>query len=205
MPDSEPHEAVEEADVEIGRELASNRHHPAVKAAGFASKIGDQEPLYAISAALLLVGIVTRERRLVGSATTMLAAVAAADLAKSAVKRSVSRTRPHVLLDEQRYDTHVGGSDQKSEQSFPSGHMAGTVAAARALSRNFPAAGAAAGLAAIGMGVSRVAKGAHWPLDIVAGAIIGFAAEALSTTIVKVIVERCAEIIPRQWRPVITR
>ena len=90
-------------------------------------------------------------------------------------------------MDEQRYDRAVGGSDRKPEQSFPSGHMAGSVAAARALSRDFPEVGAAAGVAAVGIGISRVAKGAHWPLDVAAGAVIGLAAEAISTLLLRVI------------------
>ena len=111
--------------------------------------------------------------------------VGAADLSKRLVKGLVRRTRPHVLLDDGRYKTEAGGSAQKPEQSFPSGHTAGSVAAARALSRNFPAAGAAAGAAAVGIGISRVAKGAHWPLDVAAGAVIGLAAEALSAMLLR--------------------
>jgi membrane-associated phospholipid phosphatase len=115
----------------------------------------------------------------------MLAAVAAADLSKRLTKSLVRRTRPHVLLDEGRYETDAGGSEEKPEQSFPSGHTACSVAAARALSRTYPAAGASAGLAAIAIGVSRIVKGAHWPLDVAGGAVIGLAAEALSAALLR--------------------
>ena len=186
---------LEKADVAIGRKLASRRDHPAVKAASIADKIGDQEPLYAISAALLVCGLALRDRRLAGSGGAMLAAITLADFGKSGVKRLVSRTRPHVLLDEQRYDTDAGGSQEKPEQSFPSGHMAGSVATARALSRNYPRAGLAAGVAAIAIGFSRMAKGAHWPLDVVGGAIIGLAAEAVGTALLS----RGLAAVPQQW------
>ena len=176
---------VEKADVDLGKKVASHRDHPVVKAAGYAGKIGDQGPLYTLSAGLLIIGLASRKQRLAGSGVLMLAAVAAADLSKRLTKRLVRRTRPHVLLDDHRYETDTGGSDHKPEQSFPSGHMAGSVAAARAVSRNFPRTGAAAGAAAVAIGISRVAKGAHWPLDVVSGAIIGLAAEALSANLLR--------------------
>ena len=171
---------VEKADVELGTKLARNREYPLAKAAGKASKIGDQGPLYAISAGLLIIGLAARDRRLAQSGISMLAAVGVADLTKRLVKALVRRTRPHVLLDERRYETDAGGSDRKPEQSFPSGHTACSVAAARALSRDYPKAGVAAGIAAVAIGISRVAKGAHWPLDIAGGAVIGLMAEAVS-------------------------
>jgi membrane-associated phospholipid phosphatase len=176
---------LEKADVELGAKIASKKDHPLAKAAGEASKIGDQEPLYAMSAGVLLVGLVCRNPRLSGSGLSMLAAVGAADLTKRLAKSLVSRTRPHVLLDDQHYEAQAGGSDEKPEQSFPSGHTACSVAAARALSREYPRAGAAAGVGAVAIGISRMVKGAHWPLDVLGGAIIGLAAEALTATLLE--------------------
>ncbi|HEX8412619.1 MAG TPA: phosphatase PAP2 family protein [Sphingomicrobium sp.] len=175
----------EKADIELGAKIASQRDHPIVKAAGNAGKIGDQGPLYALSAAVLVAGLIARNRRLAGSGISMLAAIAAADVSKRLTKSLVRRTRPHVLLDDGRYQTDAGGSERKPEQSFPSGHMAGSAAVARALSRNFPKAGAAAGVAAVAVGVSRVAKGAHWPLDVLGGAVVGLAAEAATAMLLQ--------------------
>lgn len=188
---------VEKADVELGAKLASHRDHPVVKAAGDAGKLGDQAPLYAFSAVVLIAGLATRDRRLTGSGVSMLAAIGAADVSKRLTKALVSRTRPQVLLDGGRYETDTGGSENKPEQSFPSGHMAGSAAVARALSRNFPRSGAVAGVAAAGIGISRVAKGAHWPLDVLGGAVIGLAAEAGSTRLLRLcwrsyVEKRCA-------------
>jgi membrane-associated phospholipid phosphatase len=171
---------LEKADIEVGKKLAKHRHHPVAKAAGKAGKIGDQGPLYALSLGLLAVGVSARDRRLTDTGLSMLAAIASADVAKRLVKNLVRRTRPHVALDEGRYEADAGGSDDKHEQSFPSGHMAGTAAVARALARNHPEVGVIAGVAAIGIGLTRIAKGAHWPLDVAAGAVIGLAAEAFS-------------------------
>jgi hypothetical protein len=171
---------VERLDVAAGTEIAKRRDHPLAKTAAKASELGDQGPLYALSAGMLIAGLALRHRRVTESGVAMLAAVACADVAKRVAKQLVRRTRPHVLLDEGRYDRDAGGSERKPEQSFPSGHTACSIAAARALSRTFPEAGAAAGVAAVGVGVARVAKGAHWPLDVVAGAVVGLAAEAIA-------------------------
>jgi membrane-associated phospholipid phosphatase len=171
---------LEQADIEIGKKIAKHRHHPVAKAAGKAGKLGDQGPLYALSSGILAVGVVARDRRLTDAGLAMLAAIAAADLTKRIAKKLVRRTRPKALLDEDDYEADTGGSDDKKEQSFPSGHTACTVAAARAFSRNIPEASAAAGAGAVAIGISRIAKADHWPLDVLAGAVIGFAAEALS-------------------------
>jgi membrane-associated phospholipid phosphatase len=171
---------LEKADIELGKKIAKHRHHPVAKAAGKAGELGDQGPLYALSSGVLAVGVASRDRRLTDTGLSMLAAVAAADVAKRIAKSLVRRTRPKALLEEGDYEADTGGSDRKKEQSFPSGHTACSVAAARAFSRNVPEASAAAGGAAVVLSLSRIAKGEHWPLDVAAGAVLGLVAEALS-------------------------
>lgn len=178
---------IEKADIELGKKIASKRHHPAVKAAAAAGKFGDQGPLYALAAGVLAVGVTSRDRRVADCGLAMLAAIALADAGKRITKSFVRRTRPHLLIDRGRYDADTGGSDDKEEQSFPSGHTACTVAAARALSRHFPETLPAAAAATVVIGLARVAEGKHWPLDVAAGAVIGLAAERL----VAVVYEQC--------------
>jgi membrane-associated phospholipid phosphatase len=180
-------EALEKADVALGSRLASEREKPAIRVAGKAGKIGDQEPLYALGALLLVCGVVTRRERWAKLGVTLLAGVAVADAGKTLTKRLVKRTRPHVLLDEGRYRTGKDGSEDKDEQSFPSGHVAGSVAAARAVTRIFPEATPWPALAAAAIGVTRVLKGSHWPLDVAAGAFIGLAAEAVTSFFLELI------------------
>jgi membrane-associated phospholipid phosphatase len=182
MPDNREAEPtdLEKADIALGKEIAKHRHHPVAKAAGKAGELGDQGPLYALASGVLAVGVASRDRRVTDTGLSMLAAIGAADLTKRIAKSLVRRTRPKALLDEGDYNVDTGGSNRKKEQSFPSGHTACTVAAARAFARNVPEAGAAAGAAALAIGLSRVAKGEHWPLDVLAGAVIGLVTEAFS-------------------------
>ena len=174
---------LEKADIELGKKMASKRHHPAVKAAAGAGKFGDQLPLYALSSGVLAVGVASRNRRVADCGLAMLAAIAVADAGKRIAKNLVHRTRPHILIDRGHYDADTGGSDNKQEQSFPSGHTACTVAAARAISRHFPETMAAAGAATAVIGLSRIAEGKHWPLDVAAGAVIGLMAERLAAVV----------------------
>lgn len=177
--------AVEAADVALGEKLAGHRHEAATKAADKVGKAGDQEPLYALAAGLIALGLLMWNRKLARAGVATMAAVGAADGLKRTVKAGVTRTRPHVLLDEDRYEREPGGSDSKPEQSFPSGHVACTVAAMRAVGRRYPRVAPWAALAATVIGVSRIAKGAHWPLDVLAGAVIGFFAEAVTQPVVR--------------------
>jgi membrane-associated phospholipid phosphatase len=174
---------VENADMALGKKIASKRHHPAVQAAASAGEFGDQGPLYALAGGVIAVGVASHHRSVTDCGLAMLAAIALADVGKRIAKRAVRRTRPHVLIEEGRYDADTGGSDRKPEQSFPSGHTACTVAAARALSRHFPETFPAAAAAAGVVGLSRIAEGKHWPLDVAAGAVIGLAAERLAALV----------------------
>jgi len=172
--------SLEQADVALGVQLASRRHDPLVHSFVKVGTLGDQGPLYAAGLGVMLVGLVGRRARLVRAGVSVFCAVGVAHAAKTAVKKLIKRTRPHKLMEQGRYVSGAGGSEEKPEQSFPSGHMAATVAAARALSDSFPGSTpwttAASGVIAL----ARLAKGAHWPADIIAGILIGHVSEKVS-------------------------
>lgn len=169
-----PDSKAESKDVKLGAAIASShRHKRWAKCADMVAKLGDQEPLYAVGVALLLGGLLTRRTALCGTGLSILGRVAVADILKRLVKRNVKRTRPEELLDKGRYEREAGGGDERSEQSFPSGHVACTLAAAAAVTRRHPRLAPAA-LTFTGLvGVARIAKGEHWPSDVAAGMVVG--------------------------------
>lgn len=64
--------------------------------------------------------------------------------------------------------------------SFPSGHTSAAVAVAVALTGANPTMGLAASGFAFVVGISRIYLGAHYPLDVTAGALLGAFAGLLS-------------------------
>jgi membrane-associated phospholipid phosphatase len=109
----------------------------------------------------------------------MLGSVLVATAIKTVVKKLVSRARPRVLLDEGRYAFEPLGPKGGNWQSFPSGHTADAVAAARGLARVFPGTSIPGYSVAGLIGVVQIPRAKHYPLDVVAGAAVGIAAEFL--------------------------
>ncbi|NNM73391.1 phosphatase PAP2 family protein [Enterovirga aerilata] len=172
--------AVEEADIALSAEITAARHHPAVRALGTFGELGDQPPLFGLCAGIVAAGALRRDSRIAAAGAMMLLSFGAATAIKAVLKRSVSRTRPHVLLDEGRYEVRPLGPDAGPWHSFPSGHTAGSVAAARALARVVPEAALPAYAAAAVVAAAQLPTARHFASDVVAGAAIGVAAEALA-------------------------
>ena len=171
--------ALEQAELDFARRIRPLRDHPAVQALHPVSKLADQPPMLALAGAGLILGFLTGRPRVAEAGARSLAAVLLATGAKHLIKNTVTRSRPHRLLDEHTYNREPGGSDQKAEQSFPSGHTADAVAAARAVSRAVPGAAAPAAAFAVLAAVAQPLRAAHYPSDVAAGAAIGFLAELL--------------------------
>jgi undecaprenyl-diphosphatase len=96
------------------------------------------------------------------------AATGIATVLSQALKRSLTRARP---------DTAIAGFEALAANpdrfSFPSGHTAAAVSVAVAFAGKPHGLGPAALLLAAGIGLSRVYLGAHYPLDVAAGAFLG--------------------------------
>lgn len=171
--------AVEEADLAVAAQAAEVRRHPVTRALGQLSEIADQPPMLALGALVLAGGLASGQRRVAQAGGRLLASVALATAVKTAVKTLVVRTRPHVLADGGPYETGWLGAVDGPHSSFPSGHTADAVAAARAVARVYPEVRLPAYAAAAAVAAIQIPRCAHYPSDVTAGALVGLTAEAL--------------------------
>lgn len=177
LPEVDASTPVEELDAAVAEVLVPHAEHAAIRALGAASDLTDQEPLYAASAAAIGVGLIMRDERTVRAGTRVLASHLLATALRGIVKHMVDRTRPDAAARRGEYRLAKGERFESDFNSFPSGHTAGAVAAARALGRHYPGSYHAwmglAGAAAM----AQVVRSKHYVTDVVAGAAIGFIAE----------------------------
>jgi membrane-associated phospholipid phosphatase len=149
-----------------------------VRALARVSEVGSWQSLLALSVGTLAWGAIARDRRLAEAGRHMLQAGILASVVKTSLKRTVHRTRPNVLMDEGFYARGWPGTGVGPWQSFPSGHSALSAAVACATARAYPEMKGPAYVAAAGVIVAQVVRGAHFPVDVLSGTLIGVAAEA---------------------------
>ncbi|MEA1833631.1 phosphatase PAP2 family protein [Methylobacterium durans] len=171
---------LEALDVALALRLARGKDRLLVRALGGLSEIGSQQALLALAAGTLAYGLFTRDARGTRTGARMLGAHIAASLVKSTVKRLTHRTRPDLLIDDGLYARGWFGPNEGSWQSFPSGHVAVSVAVSRAVMRAYPEWRGRACAGAAFVTALQVLRGSHFPTDVAAGAAIGALAEAAS-------------------------
>jgi undecaprenyl-diphosphatase len=113
---------------------------------------------------------VTARRLLPLTALTALGSVLLADLLSSTVKQLVDRPRPALSV-----DSIQPAVTTPPDPSFPSGHTTTAFAAAVAVSVLHPKLRVPMIAIAALVGLSRVYLGMHFPLDVMAGAVLGTA------------------------------
>lgn len=119
-----------------------------------------------------LRGAARRMRVLSSLPAFLLLAILSAGAAVDLLKIALGRTRPKLLFNIDLY-SFTGLSWRPDHWSFPSGHTATIVALAAALWWLWPRHLLFYGLAAAIVAGSRIAAGAHYPSDVIAGALIG--------------------------------
>lgn len=165
----------------VASPLTRFRNHPLVKAAGNAAEAGDQPPLVAVNLLTIGAGLLLRRPALVRTGIRMLAAHALATGIKAAIKANVDRTRPHAKLEGKRDRAEPGGHDTHDYNSFPSGHTAGAVAVAGAVTHDHPAQTAKAYGAVAAIAGVQVPRASHYASDVIAGAVIGWLSQRLAS------------------------
>lgn len=171
---------VEQADLAVSKAMSEQRHRPLVRLAGTLSEVADQPQLRALALGAAAVGLWRRDPALTRAGLRMFAAHTLATWTKSLVKNRVDRTRPDHAL-ETEYRMEGGDSDEHELSSFPSGHTAGALAVTQALARDYPGSRAAGLAATAAIAAIQIPRCKHFVSDIVAGALIGWAAEQVSS------------------------
>ena len=144
---------------------------------GFAalSRAADQSKLW-VGVAGLLSTTGARGRR---SAVSGLASIAVTSgVVNLMLKPSRRRRRPDRAAHRVPIARHVA---MPRSTSFPSGHAASAFAFASGVAHELPAAGVPLQAAAALVAYSRVHTGVHYPVDVIAGAVLGGALAPLTT------------------------
>lgn len=162
-------------DIELYRDLYTNRNQSLDPAMDFISKT--TYPIAAIvPAAQFIHGIANHQplsiEKSLQSATTLIVT----GLTAYALKYTIKRDRPYIKY------TQYTPYEYDNSPTFPSGHVSFAFATATNLSIQYPDwyVIIPSYLYAVVVGYSRLHLGAHYPSDVLAGAVVGAGAAYLS-------------------------
>lgn len=170
---------VARADRALTHQAAQHRDTLPMRIAGFLGEAADQPQLITASVGTIAAGLIGRRPDLVRGGARMLAAHLLATAAKTAIKRSIDRTRPAKAIRDGSHHFAPGDSHDHDMNSFPSGHTAGAVAVARAATREIDGVAAPAALGVGAIAAIQPAAGNHYLSDVIVGGAIGWLAEAV--------------------------
>jgi undecaprenyl-diphosphatase len=130
-----------------------------------------------------IIAVVTPRRYLVKALACAAVVGTLAGVANTQIKHAIKRPRPlayvnDAALQKDSFTVHVVGKPLR-RQSFPSGHANTAFAAAAILAFLYRGRFFWAFLPALLIGYSRVYMGAHFPLDVLGGMVVGTAIAAL--------------------------
>lgn len=167
--------ALLDADHKVHDLVEHDRPRTTVKVLGFLSEVGDQPQLRLISGGMILGGLVRRDARMIGAGARMLLAHELATAIKGAIKHRVDRKRPRSASGKSDEKPHPGHDRDKEENSFPSGHSAGSTAVSSAFSAVYPEYRIPALAASGAIALAQIPRRAHYPTDVGVGLVIGAA------------------------------
>jgi undecaprenyl-diphosphatase len=142
------------------------------------SRVADHSKLWGAAAAVLAVAGGRQGRR---AAVDGLASIAlASTIVNAGLKPLWRRRRPDRVAHAVPLARPVS---MPASTSFPSGHAASAFAFATGVTRELPTVGIPLHAAAAVVGYSRVHTGVHYPLDVIAGSVMGSALSPVATTL----------------------
>jgi len=144
--------------------------------------IGEGSHLVAISVALLVVGWLFSKPNLKTAGIETLLAHGIAALLSNGLKHLVGRPRPKFVHSGEWQFTPSWASGL---DSFPSGHTTVSFAVATVLAKRFPAFGPLCVSVAAFVALSRVLRGAHFPTDVMGGAVLGVLSGSIASAPLK--------------------
>ncbi|HZZ85319.1 MAG TPA: phosphatase PAP2 family protein [Anaeromyxobacteraceae bacterium] len=143
--------------------------------ARFLTAVGDARSWTFLGLSLLA----TMQPRGIHLGLRLAAGSSIAALFAQGLKRTLNRARPSSAIEQ-----FEALADNPDAFSFPSGHTAAAFGVAVAFAGEPFGASPIALTLAVGIGLSRVYLGAHYPLDVVAGSVLGAAAGVLARLLV---------------------